>query len=44
MKRSKFIAIALVVTTSLAALLLLCGAAEAQAAKAQGLWSYGDCW
>ncbi len=36
MKRSKFIAIALVVTTSLAALLLLCGAAEAQA-KAQGL-------
>jgi outer membrane protein OmpA-like peptidoglycan-associated protein len=37
MKRSKFIAIALVVTTSLAALLLLRGAAEAQAAKAQGL-------
>jgi outer membrane protein OmpA-like peptidoglycan-associated protein len=37
MKRSKFIAIALVVTTSLAALLLLCGALEAQAAKAQGL-------
>ena len=36
MKRSKFIAIALVVTTSLAALLLVCGAAEAQA-KAQGL-------
>jgi len=36
MKSSKFIAIALVVTTSLAALLLLCGAAEAQA-KAQGL-------
>jgi outer membrane protein OmpA-like peptidoglycan-associated protein len=36
MKRGKFIAIALVVTTSLAALLLLCGAAEAQA-KAQGL-------
>jgi outer membrane protein OmpA-like peptidoglycan-associated protein len=37
MKRSKFIAIALVVTTSLAALLLLCGGLEAQAAKAQGL-------
>jgi outer membrane protein OmpA-like peptidoglycan-associated protein len=36
MKRSKFMAIVLVVTTSLAALLLLCGAAEAQA-KAQGL-------
>ena len=36
MKSSKFIAIAVVVTTSLAALLLLCGAAEAQA-KAQGL-------
>jgi outer membrane protein OmpA-like peptidoglycan-associated protein len=36
MKRSKFIAIALVVTTSLSALLLLCSAAEAQA-KAQGL-------
>ena len=37
MKRSKFIAIALVVTTSLATLLLLCGGLEAQAAKAQGL-------
>jgi outer membrane protein OmpA-like peptidoglycan-associated protein len=37
MKRSKFMAIVLVVTTSLAALLLLRGAAEAQAAKAQGL-------
>ena len=36
MKRSKFIAIALVVTTSLAALLLMCGAAEAQG-KVQGL-------
>jgi OOP family OmpA-OmpF porin len=36
MKSSKFIAIAFVVTTSLAALLLLCGSAEAQA-KAQGL-------
>ena len=37
MKRSKFIAIVLVVTTSLAALLLLCGAAEAQTSKVQGL-------
>jgi len=37
MKRNGFIAIALVVTTSVAAFLLLCGAAEAQAAKAQGL-------
>ena len=36
MKRNGFIAIALVVTTSVAAFLLLCGAAEAQA-KAQGL-------
>ena len=37
MKRNGFIAIAIVVTFSLARLLSLCGAAEAQAAKAQGL-------
>lgn len=37
MKRNGFIAIAIVVTFSLATLLSLCGAAEAQSAKAQGL-------
>lgn len=37
MNRSRFIAIAFVVTISLATILLLCGAAAAQAAKAQGL-------
>jgi outer membrane protein OmpA-like peptidoglycan-associated protein len=37
MNRARFVAIASVVTMSLATLLLLCGAAAAQTAKAQGL-------